>query len=173
MSEPFLVSVTVPTPPPSSIPAPPARCRTGHLRPSTPRRREHRLNRSFHRELLTVRNVKLVEMRASALSRDRPWNELSSRDWPVRLDPFGTSVPSGSLKLPAVSNSTESPSFSLLESSVFDNLHRKCSVSNGGRTLAEQKLRLPSSKAICETLRQATMPNRFIDSPLMPKMREL
>ncbi len=38
---------------------------------------------------------------------------------PFSFDPFGTTVPSGSLKLPAVSTSTASPSFSLLESNVL------------------------------------------------------
>src|SRR5205823_6521754 len=35
---------------------------------------------------------------------------------PASFDPFGTRVPSGNLKLPTVSTSTASPSFTLLES---------------------------------------------------------
>ena len=39
---------------------------------------------------------------------------------PANFDPLGTSVPSGNLKAPDVSTSRVSPSFSLLESSVFN-----------------------------------------------------
>src|SRR5579872_7269873 len=44
---------------------------------------------------------------------------LAAVTWPISFDPFGTSVPPGSLKLPAVSTSTASPTLSLLESSVL------------------------------------------------------